>query len=55
MIEAERTLLYASDYPHWDFDNPLVAFKDVPPALRRRIFVDNALDLYGDRLLASSG
>jgi predicted TIM-barrel fold metal-dependent hydrolase len=54
MIEAERTLLYASDYPHWDFDNPLVAFKDVPSALRRRIFVDNALDLYGDRLLAAS-
>jgi predicted TIM-barrel fold metal-dependent hydrolase len=55
MIEAEHTLLYASDYPHWDFDNPLVAFKDVRPALRRRIFVDNALDLYGDRLLAASG
>jgi predicted TIM-barrel fold metal-dependent hydrolase len=52
MIEAERTLLYASDYPHWDFDNPRVAFRDVPPALRQRIFVDNSLDLYGDRLLA---
>jgi predicted TIM-barrel fold metal-dependent hydrolase len=54
MIEAERTLLYASDYPHWDFDNPKVAFKDVPPALRRRIFVENALDLYGDRLFAAN-
>jgi len=54
MIEAERTLLYSSDYPHWDFDNPQQAFKDVPPALRRRIFVDNALALYGDRLLAPS-
>ena len=54
MIEAERTFLYASDYPHWDFDNPKVAFKDVPPALRDRIFVGNAVDLYGDRLLASN-
>jgi predicted TIM-barrel fold metal-dependent hydrolase len=53
MIEAERTVLYASDYPHWDFDNPKVAFKDVPAGLRERIFVGNALDLYGERLLAS--
>lgn len=51
MVEAERTLLYASDYPHWDFDNPKSAFKHVPADLRRRIFVENALDLYGDRLL----
>lgn len=54
MIEADRTLLYASDYPHWDFDNPKVAFDAVPLPLRRRIFVDNAVDLYGDRLLGSN-
>lgn len=52
MIDAERTILFSSDFPHWDFDNPLQAFRDVPQALRRRIFVDNALDLYGERLLA---
>jgi predicted TIM-barrel fold metal-dependent hydrolase len=55
MIEAERTLLYASDYPHWDFDNPQTAFQHVPPDLKERIFVGNALDLYGDRLLAANG
>ena len=54
MIDAGQTLLYASDYPHWDFDNPKMAFKDVPADLRQRIFVGNALDLYGDRLLAAS-
>jgi len=54
MIDASRTVLYASDYPHWDFDNPKIAFKDVPPAMRERIFVGNALDLYGDRLLAAN-
>jgi predicted TIM-barrel fold metal-dependent hydrolase len=52
MLGAERTVVFASDYPHWDFDNPLTAFAFVPAALKRRIFVDNALDLYGPRLLA---
>lgn len=52
MVEAERTILYASDFPHWDFDNPKAAFNDVPLPLRERIFAGNALDLYGDRLLA---
>ena len=52
MLQAERTVVFASDYPHWDFDNPLMAFNHFPPDLKRRIFVDNALDLYGARLLA---
>ena len=54
MVEAERTLLFSSDFPHWDFDNPQQAFKRVPLDLRRRIFVENAIDLYGSRLLAPS-
>jgi uncharacterized protein len=54
MIDADQTLLFATDYPHWDFDNPKVALNDVPAALRQRIFVGNALDLYGDRLLAAN-
>ena len=54
MIDAAHTALYASDYPHWDFDNPRVAFRGVPPGLRERIFAGNAIDLYGDRLLGSN-
>jgi uncharacterized protein len=53
MMRAERTVVFASDYPHWDFDNPLTAFKFFPADLKRRIFVDNALEMYGPRLLAS--
>ena len=54
MLRAEKTVVFASDYPHWDFDNPLQAFSFVPPDLKRRIFVDNILDLYGPRLLDPS-
>jgi uncharacterized protein len=40
-------LLFASDYPHWDFDDP---FLSLPPSLtdarRRAIYADNARALY---------
>jgi predicted TIM-barrel fold metal-dependent hydrolase len=47
MIDAERTLLLSTDYPHWDFDDPLIAFKGVPERLKQRIFYRNAAELYG--------
>lgn len=46
MIDAARVLMYASDYPHWDFDDPVAAFSRVPGDLKRRIFVENARELY---------
>lgn len=51
MLHAEKTVVFASDYPHWDFDNPLLAFAHIPSALKRRIFVDNVAELYGPKLL----
>jgi predicted TIM-barrel fold metal-dependent hydrolase len=53
MLRAERTVIFATDYPHWDFDNPLTAFSYFPRALKRRIFVDNVLEFYGPRLIDS--
>lgn len=55
MLHAEKTVVFASDYPHWDFDNHKLAFSFFPQDLKRRIFVDNALELYGDRVLPDRG
>src|SRR5919202_304329 len=51
MLHAEKTVIFASDYPHWDFDNPLTVLSFLPPAMKRRIFVENVVDFYGPRLL----
>jgi predicted TIM-barrel fold metal-dependent hydrolase len=54
MAGADRRVMFASDYPHWDFDNPLTVLHALSPELRRRICVDNVLDCYGPRLLEPS-
>ena len=46
MMDAEHVLMFASDYPHWDFDDPKRAFPRMPEALKRRIFCENARELY---------
>ncbi len=51
MIDAEHTLLFSSNYPHWELGDPLAMIADLPEQLRRRVLVENALDLYGERLL----
>jgi predicted TIM-barrel fold metal-dependent hydrolase len=40
-------LLFSSDYPHWDFDDPRFAFKTpLTEAERAKIFNGNARALY---------
>ncbi len=46
-VDAEGMLMYASDYPHWDFDAPVAVFPTGNGELKRRIASTNALDFYG--------
>jgi hypothetical protein len=48
MIDAENSLLYASDYPHWDFDVPAKIY-DLPflgEEAKRKILGENAARLF---------
>lgn len=47
MIEADKMLMYASDYPHFDFDEPSVVPLGLGPEKRQRILHDNAAQFLG--------
>jgi predicted TIM-barrel fold metal-dependent hydrolase len=42
--------MFSSDYPHWDFDDPVSTLSALPAGIRQRVKVDNAVDTYGNRL-----
>jgi predicted TIM-barrel fold metal-dependent hydrolase len=47
MIGRSDFLLFATDYPHWDFDAPDHALPSfIPDGLRRRIMSSNAYEFY---------
>jgi predicted TIM-barrel fold metal-dependent hydrolase len=47
MINAPHMILFSSDYPHWDFDNPKMALPPLSKEWKDRIFWKNAAELYG--------
>lgn len=47
MIDAENTVMFSSDYPHWDNDNPTVALPRMPERMKQRIMGGTAAELYG--------
>jgi predicted TIM-barrel fold metal-dependent hydrolase len=47
---APDVLCFASDYPHWDFDDPALMLKRLPEAWRDRVLHDNPAELSGERL-----
>ncbi|MGI8649419.1 MAG: amidohydrolase family protein [Rubrobacter sp.] len=47
MIGSDEFLMFATDYPHWDFDSPHHVFPtSFPKDLRRKILFDNARSFY---------
>lgn len=46
-IDGANTLMFATDYPHWDWDDPSKTLAGYPEDLRRRIFSENAIDTFG--------
>ncbi|GHO88464.1 amidohydrolase family protein [Dictyobacter formicarum] len=48
MLETDKLLVFATDYPHWDFDSPEESVpRGLPADLRQKIFYDNARELFG--------
>jgi hypothetical protein len=48
-------LMYSSDYPHWDFDEPSYLPSTLPIENRRKILGENASKLYGIPLRENTG
>ena len=47
MMDAGRTVMFSSDYPHWDNDNPRLLFRRLNPEVRARVMGGTAAELYG--------
>ena len=45
--DMDDRILFASDYPHWDFDSPRLAPRYFPARMRENLLGPNACDLYG--------
>lgn len=55
-MESDELLLFSSDYPHFDFDSPHRALKQLPSSLLRKIQHENPATWYRiDGLLPSEG
>jgi uncharacterized protein len=44
--DAAHLLMFSTDYPHWDFDDPTRVARQFPVEMRERVLRDNALELY---------
>ncbi len=45
-MEADKILLYSSDYPHWTFDDPRWLVKHLPPTAREKVMFRNGIETY---------
>jgi predicted TIM-barrel fold metal-dependent hydrolase len=51
LLDAGQTLMFSSDYPHWDTDEPrFILNSRIPAELRERIASETARECFGERL-----
>jgi predicted TIM-barrel fold metal-dependent hydrolase len=50
-VWADEILVFASDYPHWDWDEPSTFLTDIDPVLRHKMMYTTAHELYQARLV----
>lgn len=55
MAAAEGVVVFSSDYPHYDTDDPTRVVAALPADLRERICWQNAMDVLGPRLSVPAG
>jgi uncharacterized protein len=46
MMEADKVLLFSSDYPHWTYDEPRWLVKHLPEHMREAIMFKNGIETY---------
>ena len=51
--DIDRMLLFSSDYPHYDTDDPHFIIKRIPAELRAAVCYQNALRTFGPKVLRS--
>lgn len=49
-LHADEVMVFASDYPHWDWDEPSTFLAGFDEPLRERVLWQTAQEFYGDRL-----
>ncbi|HZS91952.1 MAG TPA: amidohydrolase family protein [Chloroflexota bacterium] len=54
-MHPAETLMFASDYPHWDFDEPTLTLRTLPKEWRDNVAFANARQLYGLPAAESAG
>jgi predicted TIM-barrel fold metal-dependent hydrolase len=45
-MEADKILLFSSDYPHWTYDDPRWLVKHLPEHMREPIMFKNGIETY---------
>ena len=46
VLHGDQWLIYASDYPHWDYDDPDFALRGFPSDWKRKIMYENPKAFY---------